>query len=86
MIADSSQRQGVIILISGPWHEGLEKKVFDALSQFSLSIEEVQKIEMAGRLILALRILLDPAHLDAVEDDLKELITPLQLELASEIL
>ena len=42
----------------------------ETLKPFTLSILDRQEILMAGRMILALEIELDPAHLDAVEADL----------------
>ena len=42
----------------------------ETLKPFTLSILDRQEILMAGRMILALEIELDPAHLDAVESDL----------------
>jgi hypothetical protein len=44
--------------------------VDEILKPFTLSILDRQEILMAGRMILALEIELDPAHLDAVESDL----------------
>ena len=42
----------------------------ETLKPFTLSILDRQEILMAGLMILALEIELDPAHLDAVESDL----------------
>jgi hypothetical protein len=59
-----------IILISGAASQVPNQLVDETLTPFTLSILDRQEILMAGRMILALQIELDPAHLDAVESDL----------------
>ena len=59
-----------IILISGASSQVPNQLVDETLKPFTLSILDRQEILMAGRMILALEIELDPAHLDAVESDL----------------
>ncbi|MFZ9204886.1 MAG: hypothetical protein ACO22L_03270 [Candidatus Nanopelagicaceae bacterium] len=59
-----------IILISGAASQVPNQLVDETLKPFTLSILDRQEILMAGRMILALEIELDPAHLDAVESDL----------------
>ena len=59
-----------IILISGAASQVPNLLVDETLKPFTLSILDRQEILMAGRMILALEIELDPAHLDAVESDL----------------
>jgi len=58
-----------IILISGAASQVPNQLVDETLKPFTLSILDRQEILMAGRMILALEIELDPAHLDAVESD-----------------
>jgi hypothetical protein len=59
-----------IILISGAASQVPNQLVDETLKPFTLSILDGQEILLAGRMILALEIELDPAHLDAVESDL----------------
>lgn len=59
-----------IILISGAASQVPNQLVDETFKPFTLSILDRQEILMAGRMILALEIELDPAHLDAVESDL----------------
>lgn len=59
-----------IILISGAASQVPNQIVNETLKPFTLSILDRQEILMAGRMILALEIELDPTHLDAVEADL----------------
>ena len=56
----------------------------ETLKPFTLSILDRQEILMAGRMILALEIELDPAHLDAVESDLLKALD--QFDIACELL
>ena len=73
-----------IILISGAASQVPNQLVDETLKPFTLSILDRQEILMAGRMILALEIELDPAHLDAVESDL---ITALdKFDIACELL
>jgi len=59
-----------IILISGAASQAPNQLVDETLKPFTLSILDRQEILMAGRMIVALQIELDPAHLDAIESDL----------------
>ena len=59
-----------IILISGAASQVPNQLVDETLKPFTLSILDRQEILMAGRMILALEIELDSAHLDAIESDL----------------
>ena len=59
-----------IILISGAASQVPNQLVDETLKPFTLSILDRQEILMAGRMILALEIEIDPPHLEAVESDL----------------
>ncbi len=86
----SAFKAQAILLLSGPGnHEELEKAkaiVQSALSPFSLSIDEIQSINIAGRLILAILISCDDAHLPAIEKDVREHCASLHLDVAAELL
>ncbi len=73
-----------IILISGAASQVPNQKVDETLKPFTLSILDRQEILMAGRMILALEIELDPAHLDGVESDLIKALD--RLDVACELL
>ncbi len=73
-----------IILISGAASQVPNQLVDETLKPFTLSILGRQEILMAGRMILALEIELDPAHLDAVESDLIEALD--KFDVACELL
>ena len=59
-----------IILISGAASQVPNQTVDETLKPFTFTILDRQEILMAGRMILALEIELDQAHLDAIESDL----------------
>lgn len=73
-----------IILISGAASQVPNQLVNETLKPFTLSILDRQEILMAGRMILALEIELDPAHLDAVESDLMKALD--KFDIACELL
>ena len=73
-----------IILISGAASQVPNQSIDETLKPFTLSILDRQEILMAGRMILALEIEVDPAHLDAVESDLLKALD--QLDIACELL
>ncbi|MGA1305903.1 MAG: hypothetical protein ACO3ZB_05080 [Candidatus Nanopelagicaceae bacterium] len=73
-----------IILISGAASQVPNQLVDETLKPFTLSILDRQEILMAGRMILALEIELDRAHLDAVESDLIKALN--QFDVACELL
>ena len=59
-----------IILISGAASQVPNQLVDETLKPFTFATLDRQEILMASRMILALEIELDPAHLDAIESDL----------------
>jgi hypothetical protein len=59
-----------IILISGAASQVPNQLVDETLKPFTFTILDRQEILMAGRMILAFEIELDPSHLDAIESDL----------------
>ena len=73
-----------IILISGAASQVPNQLVDETLKPFTLSILDRQEILIAGRMILALEIELDRAHLDAVESDLIKALD--QFDVACELL
>ena len=73
-----------IILISGAASQVPNQSIDETLKPFTLSILDRQEILMAGRMILALEIEVDPAHLDAVESDLLKALD--QFDIACELL
>ncbi|NDF94141.1 MAG: hypothetical protein EB122_06305 [Actinobacteria bacterium] len=71
-----------IIVISGAASQVPNLIVNETLKPFTLSVLDRQEILMAGRMILALEIGLDPAHLDAIESDLRSALDQLDVACA----
>ena len=69
-----------LILISGEDSPGVSAALFDALSPFSITLIDLEQVVIRGRLILTALISLDPAHCDAIEEDLDQLAKKLGLE------
>ena len=75
-----------ILLISGPTSPSIEAEIKSALSEYSLSVNDIQKIDMSGRLILALEISLDKAHFSAIEKEISALCAKSKFDCAMELL
>ncbi len=71
-----------LILISGVDAPGVTQALFAALEPFSITILDIEQVVIRGRLILTTLISLDPAHAIAIETDLLEATTKLDLDLA----
>jgi len=84
--ATANFKAQAIVLISGvdsPAASDTAKKI---LSSYNLNIADNQSISMAGRLILAILIDCDPAHVPAIEDELRQELGKLDLDVAIEVI
>ncbi len=84
--ATANFKAQAIVLISGvdsPAASDTAKKI---LSSYNLNIADNQSISMAGRLILAILIDCDPAHVPAIEDELQLEFGKLDLDVAIEVI
>ena len=79
-----------LLLISGPGSETdvqvIRDSVNTALEPFTLHVQDTQNICMGGRIILALDIECDPAHLLAIETDVRGAVEKFRCDVASEII
>ena len=71
-----------LILVSGEDRPGITEALFQALAPFSLSIIDIEQVVIRSRLILTILIALDPAHADAVEEDINAKGLELDLDVA----
>ena len=71
-----------LILVSGEDRPGITEALFQALAPFSLSIIDIEQVVIRSRLILTILIALDPAHADAVEEDINAIGLELDLDVA----
>ena len=86
----STFKAQAILLISGPGFQSdldaSKVTITTTLNPFALEIKEIQSICLGGRVIIALLIDCDPAHLPAIEQDLKVALDPLSFDIATELL
>jgi len=82
----SLKKSSAILLISGKSSSSITDEFSKALKEFSVEVSDSQEILMSGRVILAIEFHFDPAHLNAIEDELGELARAKSLDLATEIL
>lgn len=59
-----------LILVSGKDTPGITSALFETLSAFSITILDVEQVVARDRVILTVLIALNPAHADAIEEDL----------------
>ena len=72
-----------LILLTGEDKPGLAHALFEALSPFSVAVMDLDQIIIKGRLILTVQISLNPAHQDAIEEDLNALAATLGIDIAA---
>lgn len=71
-----------LILVSGEDRPGITENLMRTLSQFAVTINDIQQIVIRGRLILTILITLDEAHSEAIVEDLNTLQNELQADIA----
>ena len=80
--ADAEQYTG-LILLSGVDKPGITASLFEVLSPFSITIVDIEQVVIKDRLILTVLITLNPAHEDAIADDLETYAASLDVDIAS---
>ena len=71
-----------LILVSGEDHPGITESLMKTLSQFSVSIIDIEQLVIRDRLLLTVLISLDEAHAEAVTTDLNALQEQIGLDIA----
>jgi phosphoserine phosphatase len=71
-----------LILLSGQDSPGITQALFSALSPFSVTILDIEQVVIRERLILTVLISLNPAHGQAIEADLSECASSLEVDIA----
>ena len=71
-----------LILVSGEDRPGITEKLMSLLSEFSISILDIEQLVIRGRLILTVLIGLDESHAEAVAIDLESLEKEIGLDIA----
>lgn len=71
-----------LILVSGEDRPGITEKLMSFLSEFSISILDIEQLVVRGRLILTVLIGLDESHAEAIAADLELLEKEVGLDIA----
>ena len=71
-----------LILVSGEDRPGITEKLMSLLSEFSISILDIEQLVIRGRLILTVLIGLDESHAEAISADLELLEKEIGLDIA----
>ena len=61
-----------LILLSTVERDGVEESLRAVLAPFTLEILDIQRIALRGRLIIGMLISFDPAHAQAIDEDINE--------------
>jgi len=72
-----------LILLSGIDAPGISSALFTTLEPFSITVLDIEQVVIRSRLILTVLIDLDPAHAAAVEADLNECASKLNVDIAT---
>lgn len=79
---EDKQRYTGLVLLSGIDAPGIASALFSTLEPFSITIVDVEQLVIRSRLILTVLIDLDPAHAQAIDDDLNQLAAKLDVDIA----
>lgn len=71
-----------LILLTGLDKPHIAHKLFEALAPFSTSVIDIDHIVINERVILTVLLALSPAHQGAIEADLAELATQIEVDIA----
>ena len=72
-----------LILLSGVDKPGITESLFNVLSQFAITILDIEQVVISDRLILTVLIALNPAHEKAIDADLMDCGTVLGVDIAT---
>ena len=82
MTRDNEQYTG-LILLSGVDKPGITQAIFEVLAPFAITIVDIEQVVIKERLILTVLISLNPAHEDAITDDLQACALALDVDIAT---
>ena len=79
---DASHYTG-LILVSGIDSPGITQALFETLAPFAITVLDIEQVVIRDRLILTVLISLNPAHADAIEEDLQACGARLSIDIAT---
>jgi phosphoserine phosphatase len=85
MSDERSQFTG-LILVSGIDTPGITQALFDTLTPFAITVLDIEQVVIRERLILTVLISLNPAHAQAIDEDLKLCADNLGVDIATSFL
>ena len=80
--SENDERFTGLILLSGVDSPGIFSALFCTLEPFSINVLDIEQVINRSRLILTVLIELDPAHAQAVEEDLNQCAEKLNVDIA----
>lgn len=72
-----------LILVSGVDSPGITEALFQTLAPFAITVLDIEQVVIRDRLILTALINLDPAHADAIDEDLNACARRLSVDIAT---
>jgi phosphoserine phosphatase len=81
--SENDERFTGLILLSGVDAPGISSALFSTLEPFSVTILDIEQVVIRSRLILTVLIELDPAHAAAIEEDLNQCASNLDVDIAT---
>jgi len=81
--SQNSEQFTGLILLSGVDKPGITQALFDSLAPFSISILDIEQVVIKDRLILTVLFALNPAHQEAIENDLTTCAIDLDVDIAT---
>ena len=84
MSDEKSQFTG-LILVSGIDTPGITQALFETLAPFAITVLDIEQVVIRERLILTVLIALNPAHAEAINNDLEECGKALGVDIATEL-
>jgi len=82
MSDEKSQFTG-LILVSGIDTPGITQALFETLAPFAITVLDIEQVVIRERLILTILISLNPAHADAIDQDLTSCAAQLGVDIAT---
>jgi len=82
-MSDEKSHYTGLILVSGIDSPGITQALFETLAPFSITVLDIEQVVIRERLILTVLISLNPDHADAIDADLEECSSKLQVDIAT---
>jgi phosphoserine phosphatase len=82
-MSDEKSHYTGLILVSGIDSPGITQALFETLAPFSITVLDIEQVVIRERLILTVLISLNPDHAEAIDADLEECASKLQVDIAT---